>query len=192
VNQDAKQRWSHLRLRRALGMLAPLLLAASCIVNTKDYPVAGSRGSAGAGGAGAGGSGGQQLTEIGGGAQQVGEGGDAFAGTPGDVSNAGAAGQSANHPMSKACANPRDVSGGSSGNLGIPGSSHNDGPAACLRTTESFDTVTCEGVPPFTVNGVPAVCNAKASYPPPIDGYNYFDIPAGSVDGAVFRWSKSG
>jgi hypothetical protein len=33
-----------------------------------------------------------------------------------------------------------------------------------------------------------ATCDAKATFPPAIDGYNYFDLSAGDVDFASFVW----
>jgi hypothetical protein len=114
-------------------------------------------------------------------------GSDAVGGTKGAAGASGRGGSGAVIGY-EPCANPKDVSGGHSGNLGIPGSSSNNGPAACLRTTESFDTIICTSVPPFLVNGAPVMCNQQSVYPPSIDGYNYFDIPAGSSDGANIQW----
>jgi hypothetical protein len=97
------------------------------------------------------------------------------------------------------CANPRTVvggpTGGVSGNLGVMGSSSPNGPAACIRTPDIFNFLTCTGIPrdsndvvELRVNGAVAQCSLVASYPPPIDGYTYFEVGAGSADGSFFRW----
>jgi hypothetical protein len=77
------------------------------------------------------------------------------------------------------------VTGGNSGNLGTG--------AACLRTTEKFNTVGCSNWDTRTikVNGVLATCGTKTAFPAMIDGFNYFEVSAGTALYASFYWYSS-
>ena len=106
------------------------------------------------------------------------------AGLGGSVAASGASGASG--AGSGPCADPKDVSGGKTNNLGTKG-------AVCLRTTESFNTIGCSnwGGRTVKVNGQLATCNLKGAFAPPIEGYNYFEISSGDVDFAALVWYTS-
>jgi len=114
-----------------------------------------------------------------GGAAHAGAAGSSGAGT-GGASTAGAGGGTSTGP----CASPKDVTGGSSGNLGVG--------AECLRTKETFNELVCSNWTGRTVkvNGVLAMCCVKTTFAPMIGGYNYFEVSTGTgaVDYAAFGW----
>lgn len=118
-----------------------------------------------------------------GGSGQAGGAGKAGASGGGAASTAGAGGGTSSGP----CMNPTDVKGGNSGNLGVG--------AACLRTTETFNTVGCSNWTGRTikVNGVLATCSVKTTFAPMIGGFNYFEVSsgAGAVAYASFNWFTS-
>lgn len=66
---------------------------------------------------------------------------------------------------------------------------------SCYRTKEVFDTITCIGTDwdkrTIKVNGQLAVCNETQPFPPPYEGYNYFEITGAPPDAAALRWSLS-
>jgi len=177
---------------------APLLGASGSSVGGAVGSVASSAGSSSAGtvaaaGAAMGGSSvGGGLAVAGGpsgvGGAHAGAGGASsavFGGASGTSSSGGAlaeAGAASDGP----CANPKDASGGKSDNFGTKG-------AVCLRTQETFNTIGCSnfGGRTIKVNGMLATCDAKTTFPLPIDGYNYFDVSAGDVDFASFVWYTS-
>ena len=123
-------------------------------------------------GAGAGGHAGSSSGGKGGSSGSAGAGGSAGSGTGGGTS-------------SGPCANPKDVTGGNSGN--IPNA------AGCYRTIETFNTVGCSnwGGRTLKVNGVTATCGIKTTFPAAIGGYNYFDVGPGTVDYGSFSWFSS-
>jgi hypothetical protein len=143
---------------------APTAAGSSSAGATSNAGAAGGSAGAAVGGSGAASFGGQSGTSSSGG------------------SNAGAAGSGG----SGSCANPKDVTGGKSDNLGTTG-------PVCMRTKETFNTVGCSnfGGRTIKVNGALATCNVKSTFAPPIDGYNYFDVSAGDVDFAAFVWYTS-
>jgi hypothetical protein len=76
---------------------------------------------------------------------------------------------------------------GNSGSLGTTG-------PVCLRTKETFNSITCSNWAGRTlqVNGVLTPCTgSKTTFAPPIDGYNYFDVSAGTLSYAGFAWYTS-
>lgn len=129
-------------------------------------PAGGSGGGAGHAGAAAGGNAG-------------GSGGTA--GSGGASGAPGAGGSAGSTPLPPPCANPKDVTGGTSGALG--------GGEVCLRTMETFSTVGCSSFEGRTlkVNGEPATCGAPGAYTP-IGGYNYFEVSAGGFSYASINW----
>ena len=78
------------------------------------------------------------------------------------------------------------MTSGKTNNLGTTG-------AVCLRTIENFNTIGCSnwGGRTVKVNGALATCNLKGAFPPPTEGYNYFEISAGDVDFAALVWYTS-
>lgn len=164
-------------------------------------PQAGAPGGAGKGGAGKGGSGSAGAGTGGNGSAGAGKGGSggtvAVAGASGSNSGgkagtsssgagggSAASGGSAGVPGVAPCENAKDVTGGQSGNFNTTG-------AVCLRTKETFNTVGgCYGWDGRTikVNGMLATCMVKATFPAAIDGWNYFDVTAGSNEFAGFSW----
>jgi hypothetical protein len=85
------------------------------------------------------------------------------------------------------CDNPKDVTGGNTGNLNTAG-------PACFRTKETFNTIGCSNFAGRTlkVNGMLDPCDAKKkTFAPAIDGWNYFDVSAGTnVSASVFWYSS--
>jgi len=63
----------------------------------------------------------------------------------------------------------------------------------CLRTKDTFNTVGCSNFAGRTlqVNGMPATCGVKATFAPAIDGWNYFEISAGTMSFASINWYSS-
>ena len=138
----------------------------------------GSVGHAGAAGAATGGHSGTSSAGAGGAA---GKGGTASVGGASGASG-GSGGAS-----SGACANPKDVSMGTSGNFGTKD-------AVCLRTMEKFNSINCSSFSGRTikVNGTLETCTGvKGTFAPAIDGYNYFDVSAGDFEYAGFVWYSS-
>ena len=66
--------------------------------------------------------------------------------------------------------------------------------AVCFRTQDKFNTLGCSNFDGRTikVNGVDAPCTGtKATFAPAIDGWNYFDVSAGTLVYASFNWYTS-
>ena len=104
-------------------------------------------------------------------------------GAAGVSGSAGSGGDTSTGP----CANPKDVTGGNSMNFGTL-----DG--VCLRTKDPFNTIGCSNFDGRTikVNGTLAPCTGmKATFAPAIDGWNYFDVSAGTLVYASFNWYSS-
>ena len=103
---------------------------------------------------------------------------------------AGAGGGSAGSASTGPCDNPKDVTGGNS-------MSFDTTDAVCLRTKETFNTLGCSNFAGRTikVNGTAVVCTdntpAKAPFAAAIDGYNYFDVSAGTLSYADIFWFSS-
>jgi hypothetical protein len=119
-----------------------------------------------------------------GGSSGTSSGGASGAGTGGVTGMSGAGGASAGAAGGTStgpCANPKDVTGTSSGNLGAGD--------VCLRTMQTFNTVGCSEFTGRTlkVNGVAATCGVGATYTP-IGGYNYLEVSAGGSDFASISW----
>jgi len=138
---------------------------------------AGSSGKAGSGSGGTGGTGGSSST---GGKAGTGSGGDAGGAVAGSTGTGGSG-------PAGPCDNPKDVSKGNSGSLETTG-------PACLRTQEKFGTVGCSNWAGRTlkVNGALVTCpDGKTTTGPfaaAVDGWNYFDISAGSLSYAGLYW----
>lgn len=103
-------------------------------------------------------------------------------GMPQAGSDSGGGGSVAGAPDSGAppCADAVSVSGGY----------YSIGRDRCLRTTETFDTITCAnwGSTIIRVNGAQAACNKQGAFPPPIDGYNYFELVGTGPTAGQLRW----
>ena len=160
---------------------------------------AGAPASAGKGGAGKGGSGsggavgsagavGRAGSASGG---SVGVSGSNMGGRAGTGSGAGASAAggdgTAGGGTTGPCESPKDVTGGQSGNLNTAG-------PACLRTKDKFSVIGCTNWAGRTlkVNAVVVVCTdtmtAMGPFAAAIDGWNYFDVSAGSNTSANFYW----
>ena len=144
----------------------------------------GSAGSGSGGKPGSAGSGGtvgaSGAANMGGKAGTSSSGGGSAAGSPG---TGGSAGGTTVEP----CANPKDVTGGNTGSVGSAG-------PACFRTKETFNTIGCSNFAGRTlkVNGVLDACDAiKKTFPAMIDGWNYFDVSAGTNTSAGVYWYSS-
>ena len=139
------------------------------------------KGGNGSAGAGKGGSGGTVGVA---GASGSNSGGKAGTSSSGAGGGSAASGGSAGGTGIAPCENAKDVTGGQSGNFNTKG-------AVCLRTKETFNTVGgCYGWDGRTikVNGTVATCMVKTTFPAAIDGWNYFDVSAGTNEFAGFSW----
>jgi hypothetical protein len=138
----------------------------SAFGGSSGIPSGGKAGQASTGGAGAH-PGGSSGTSSGG----------TSSGTAGTSSTAGAAGGTSTGP----CANPMDVTGGHTADLGAGD--------VCLRTMDKFNNVGCSSFEGRTlkVNGMPATCGVAATYTP-IGGYNYLEVSAGGATYASLNW----
>ncbi|MES1178632.1 MAG: hypothetical protein ABUL62_30200 [Myxococcales bacterium] len=108
------------------------------------------------------------------------------AGKGGATSTAGAGG-SGGATNDGPCANPVDIMGKKSGDVGLAG--------GCFRTTETFNSLGCSnfsGGRTIKVNGTLDPCaGTKTTFAPMIGGYNYFEVSAGDVPYAAFFWYTS-
>ncbi len=86
------------------------------------------------------------------------------------------------NPSNAPCSPAKDVTGGSSGELGTMG-------AACLRVTADIAGWNCSNFDGRTVkvNGRTVMCG-ELPLPDKIDGAYYFDISAGMFEYASFYW----
>jgi len=147
-------------------------------------PVAGGSTGGAPGHAGAAGAstGGHSGTSSGGAAGAAGKGGGTSVGGA-----AGAGGGSGGATSTGPCANPIDIMGKKSGEVGLAG--------GCFRTMETFNSLGCSnftGGRTIKVNGMLDPCaGAKTTFAPLIDGYNYFEVSAGDVAYASFFWYTS-
>jgi hypothetical protein len=153
------------------------------------------KGEAGKGGSGAGGKGGGAAGSAGkaGSGGTVGTGGSISAGGKGGTGSSGAAGASggstgtAGGTSTGPCDNPKDVKQGNSGSLETTG-------PACLRTQEKFTTVGSSNFAGRTlkVNGTAVTFAADGKTAGPfgaaVDGWNYFDVSAGTQSFASLYW----
>ena len=120
------------------------------------------------------------------GAHTAGQGGVPGGGASGMVGSGGTAG-SAGGGSATPCVSTKDLTGGGSMGLGTTG-------AVCMRTKETFNSLGCSSFDGRTikVNGVLAKCDgSKTTFAPAVDGYNYFDVSAGTYSYAAFYWFSS-
>ncbi len=100
----------------------------------------------------------------------------------GSSANGSQAGSSGMNDPNASCSPARDVSGGTSGELGTMG-------PACLRVMGAIAGWGCSNFDGRTlkVNGQTVMCG-ELPLPGEIDGAYYFDISAGTFDYASFYW----
>ena len=149
----------------------------------------GGSGSAGTGGSGSAGKGGS------GSGGTVGASGSSTGGKAG-TSSSGAAGSSAGAdgtagaPSTGPCASPVDLPTAATGNSG----NFNTLGAVCFRTKSTFNSLGCSNFAGRTikVNDVLDTCDGKKkTFAAAIDGWNYFDVSAGTLSYASFGWYTS-
>ena len=162
----------------------------------------GGSGSAGTGGSGSAGKGGSGSAGSG----SAGKGGSGSGGTVGasgsstggkaGTSSSGAAGSSAGAdgtagaPSTGPCASPVDLPTAATGNSG----NFNTLGAVCFRTKSTFNSLGCSNFAGRTikVNDVLDTCDGKKkTFAAAIDGWNYFDVSAGTLSYASFGWYTS-
>lgn len=117
-------------------------------------------------------------------------GGGSSAAGAGTVGSGGSVTPSGGAPQAGAAAGGAEAMPPCDGAVDVHGGYLAVGADRCLRTEETFDTLTCTnwGKTIIRINGMQAACNAQGNFPPPIDGYNYIELAATGSAAGQLRW----